>query len=1034
MKRLSGVVCGFFLIATTSVFVQVLEDSEASTSSYVPTFENKTGSGSNVDHFGVAYGAGVWVKGAGTSPLYSSNGGQDWTSATTNSSGGWYQNVEFVNNRFFALCVMYCVAGKQIQYSDNGMTWTTASVPTTNVALGDWEDVAYGNGVLVAISRISSGTGNRVLRSTDNGATWQVYAFPASTDTGNAIIYANETFIVVGNRTLRSTDGITWSSPNNTGLKDIAYGNGTLLAVLQTGNGSNHLYKSTNWGFSWSAVAHPSLGTSTQYVFRIRFGNGVFLFGSSTKFVTTVNGSSFSAATNWLSVGSGQWRGLGFGAGQFMAVGDTSNGGAYKTIASTDTPDTTAPIVLQQVPAAGASGVEYSSNIVLTFSENVFAVPGYFLTIKKVSDNSVVTSIDVASSQVTVSGATVTINPTAFLPTSTALYVVIERGAFSDTAGNSYAGISSGSEYQFTTDADLIPPTPPTTPDLATANDTGFSSSDNITSATSPQFRFQGTEVGGTITVTASRTGVSDKTCTRPGATYLDGCIMSGLTQGIWSVVARHTDVNGNISASSDALSVVIDTTAPSLVSISPSRDAEEVAVNTNIQLEYSEDVYAASGDFLVKSGGAACSTTDQTISATSSAVSVSENTVTLNPPDDLAYSTVQCLSFSAGVIKDIAGNNAPLHDPTGAGGVRFTTSAADVTPPTATITSPTTPAASRTLVFALVFDESISGLTSADFSNLGTANCTYSVPSSTGTSFSVTATCTSDGTVITRLAPNSVTDGYQNTGPTSVLLASSVTIDTTTPSSPTTPVTPSAETITPEQPNEPSSGTTIPVAGAVAPVESILITRGRTRTQTGTSPTSTTSTTTTTTLPTITVPQVADGKGALVVDGQRIEAVITREDNQLLITAGDLRARISAVKREGGRAPLDDQGRIRIDQGDLIEVEVTGFASDSQVEVRMYSDPVLLGRSSVSNLGNLLASYEIPESVEDGRHTVLMLGESRQRDELIFALAVFIGEESSGPPVLAYLVGIPLGLAVLGALIIPPIIRRRREEEQSRV
>jgi hypothetical protein len=43
----------------------------------------------------------------------------------------------------------------------------------------------------------------------------------------------------------------------------------------------------------------------------------------------------------------------------------------------------------------------------------------------------------------------------------------------------------------------------------------------------------------------------------------------------------------------------------------------------------------------------------------------------------------------------------------------------------------------------------------------------------------------------------------------------------------------------------------------------------------------------------------------------------------------------------------------------------------------------------------------------------------------------VFIGAESTGPSTLALLVGIPLGLAVVAALVIPAIIRRRRTNEE---
>ena len=512
---------------------------------------------------------------------------------------------------------------------------------------------------------------------------------------------------------------------------------------------------------------------------------------------------------------------------------------------------------------------------------------------------------------------------------------------------------------------------------------------------------------------------------------------MSGLSQGTWTVVATHTDVNGNTSANSAALSIVIDTTAPALTVISPTRDSVGISVNSNIQLTYNEDVYAATGDFLVKSGGSTCPTTDQTISVTSSAVTVTGDTVAVNPPLNFAHSSVQCLSFSAGVLKDIAGNNAPLHDPTASGGVRFTTSSSDVTSPSATITSPSSPAGSRTLVYTVIFDEAVTGVASADFSHTGTATCTFAVPTSSGTSFSVTATCSTDGTVILRLAPNSVTDTAANTGPTSAVIASTVLIDTS--SGVTTTTAPSQTTTTVASVNSIAPGaTSLPPVG-IGPTAQVTPTTlpSSAATVVTSAPVTTTTvpapSTTTTTLPTVEVPEVADGGGALVVNGERIEATITRENNQLVIAAGVLRARISAVRREGGRAPLDSEGRIRMDQGDSIEIEVTGFGSESQVEVRMYSDPVLLGRSTVSALGNLMASYEVPDSVIDGRHTVVLLGESQQREELTFALAVFVGAESAGPSALVLLVGIPLGLAVIAALVIPAILRRRRKDEEEK-
>jgi hypothetical protein len=60
-----------------------------------------------------------------------------------------------------------------------------------------------------------------------------------------------------------------------------------------------------------------------------------------------------------------------------------------------------------------------------------------------------------------------------------------------------------------------------------------------------------------------------------------------------------------------------------------------------------------------------------------------------------------------------------------------------------------------------------------------------------------------------------------------------------------------------------------------------------------------------------------------------------------------------------------------------------------------------------------------------------VLLGNSASAEELTFALPVFVGDESTGPSVVAVLVAIPLGLAVIVGLVLPAVLRRRRKEEE---
>jgi hypothetical protein len=512
--------------------------------------------------------------------------------------------------------------------------------------------------------------------------------------------------------------------------------------------------------------------------------------------------------------------------------------------------------------------------------------------------------------------------------------------------------------------------------------------------------------LGGTLTSVTNAQGIADFSDLQISAT------------GNY-ILQFATSAYGNLGVS---VVVVVDNAAPTLTSGTLN------ANGTTVVLTFNETLHATTAP------ASAFTVTASAVNITPTSVVVNGSTVILTLPSTIGPSATVTVAYVAPASNSATSNSA-VQDLSGNDAASFSNrsvtnnSIADVVAPTASWTEPSTPSSSRTLSYTLTFSESVSGLASGDFSFTGTATgCTATPAASTANvSVSISVTCSTDGTVIIRLAPNSVTDAALNTGPSSAALASSVTINATIPTSSTT--TPTG-TVAPTQATVPSTGVTVPPAGNASP--SGTVAQGVGSTGISTTTTSIAPSTTTTTLPAVDVPEVADGGGALVIGGKRIEATITRENNQLVIAAGVLRARISAVQREGGRAPLDSQGRIRMDQGDSIEIEVTGFGSGSQVEVRMYSDPVLLGRSTVSALGNLMASYEVPESVDDGRHTVVLLGESQSQEELTFALSVYVGDEASGPSTLAILVGIPLGLAVIAGLVIPAIIRRRREREEQ--
>ena len=112
--------------------------------------------------------------------------------------------------------------------------------------------------------------------------------------------------------------------------------------------------------------------------------------------------------------------------------------------------DVAAPVLVAQVPAAGATGVSKAANIVLTFNEPMAAGTGDIVLTPAAVGGTAVT-LAANGARVTVSGTTVTIDPAADLePTQTTetYTVTAAAGALTDAAGNAWAGLS-GSAYTF---------------------------------------------------------------------------------------------------------------------------------------------------------------------------------------------------------------------------------------------------------------------------------------------------------------------------------------------------------------------------------------------------------------------------------------------------------------------------------------------------------------------------------------------------------------------------------------------------------
>jgi predicted GH43/DUF377 family glycosyl hydrolase len=108
----------------------------------------------------------------------------------------------------------------------------------------------------------------------------------------------------------------------------------------------------------------------------------------------------------------------------------------------------------------GATGVDTSSNIVVSFSEAIARGTGS-LVLKTAAGATIETFDAATSNRLTLSGSTLTIDPTSTLANGTNYYLTFAAGTIKDLAGNSYAGTST---YDFTTASGTPPATSYTVP------------------------------------------------------------------------------------------------------------------------------------------------------------------------------------------------------------------------------------------------------------------------------------------------------------------------------------------------------------------------------------------------------------------------------------------------------------------------------------------------------------------------------------------------------------------------------------------
>jgi uncharacterized repeat protein (TIGR02059 family) len=325
--------------------------------------------------------------------------------------------------------------------------------------------------------------------------------------------------------------------------------------------------------------------------------------------------------------------------------------------------DVTAPTVSTSAPAGGATGITGGVNIALTFSEAIARGTGTITLRSGSATGTIEESFDAASSnRLTLSGSTLTIDPTSDLSANTRYFVVFTSGNIKDIAGNAYAGTST---YDFIT-GDTVAPTVSSI--SYGTNDGAMSLGEAVTLTVTLS---EAVNVTGTPTLALANGG----TATYTGGTGTNALTFSytasaGQTTADLATAERNAltgnikDIAGNAVTAAGFSNVnptgtlAVDVTAPAVSTFSPTDGSTGITVGSNIVLTFFEAIALGTGNITLRAGSATGTIVESFDAATSNRLILSGSTLTIDPTSNLVPGTEYFVVLAFGNIQDIAGNS----------------------------------------------------------------------------------------------------------------------------------------------------------------------------------------------------------------------------------------------------------------------------------------------------------------------------------------------------------------------------------------
>jgi len=230
------------------------------------------------------------------------NLGVTWVEKTSQFGSNSIQDITYGNGIYVAVG-----ASGNISTSADGSTWVARGSGQSQAIYG----VTFANNLFVAVGA------NGALVTSSNGVSWTPRSYSSVERYLFGVCYTGTSYVAVGNNSLflTSTNGTSWTRNTDGGIggsqydfKDIAYGDGKLVAVGS--NGTNAI--STDNGSTWTLTTNDVFTDVDSYLSIIWDGRRFVTCGTGGKIAISYDGiqwfgrtSPFGASYNNYSISFG---------------------------------------------------------------------------------------------------------------------------------------------------------------------------------------------------------------------------------------------------------------------------------------------------------------------------------------------------------------------------------------------------------------------------------------------------------------------------------------------------------------------------------------------------------------------------------------------------------------------------------------------------------------------------------------------------------------------------------------------------------